>query len=250
LEARTAFAYLRVSTRKQDEENQRLQISKYAEVHGITILEWFADRAVSGTSPPMKREGFRDLYETMEAMKSDGDGPEHVVVYEISRLGRNLWEIVEVIRELEERCPIISTSPKEEFLQVEDRSMRSLLLLILAWAAEREKQVLTQRTLEGLATAEEKGRHSGAIPIGYRIDHAAKDCLKLGHDSHECKVHGVLRLDENGTTALELLRTNRKVKPRHLRKAMPELTTKQAWALLSNVKKFGEGGASMGPGAV
>ncbi|HEV2120561.1 MAG TPA: recombinase family protein [Candidatus Bathyarchaeia archaeon] len=238
-----AFAYLRVSTRKQDEDNQRLQITRYAKEHGIEVVDWFVDKDVSGVKvPPLQREGFRDLYETLEGMLGDGNAPTHVVVYEISRLGRNLWEILEIIKQLEEKCPIVSTSPKEAFLQVEDRSMRSLLILILAWAAEREAAMTKQRTMEGLATAREKSRHSGTIPLGYRIDHNAKDCLRLGHDPHSCQVHGVLQLDDNGRAALDMIRNFKKAKPRNLRKLLPELTSRQAWALLSNVRKFGEGG--------
>jgi putative DNA-invertase from lambdoid prophage Rac len=232
-----------VSTRSQDEGNQRLQISRYAEAHSIQILEWFVDKAVSGRKvAPMKREGFRDLYETIEAMKQEGNAPEHVVVYELSRVGRSFWEVLEVVKTLEELAPIISTSPREELLQLENKAFRNLFIALLSWVAENESAYLLQRTQEGLEAAKEKKRHSGEIPRGYAMDHTAKDCEGLGHDPRSCKIHGVLRLTEEGRTVLQLLQVNPKLKPRDLKAHVEADNPYQRWALIRNVKKFGDPG--------
>ena len=238
----TAFAYLRVSTRKQDEEAQKLQVSKYAETHRIEVLDWYVDHAVSGDkTPPMEREGFRDMFETLEGLQSDGESPGHVLVFALSRIGRNFWEMLDIIRKLEAMSPIISTSPREQFLQVEERSLRNLFIGILAWAAENEVKDASDRTLMGLQLAKEKGRHSGVVPVGYFIDHASKDCLSLGHDPHQCKVHGILQLTDQGRAVLDYLAINRKAKPRQVRKIVPELTQQQSQKILANVKKYGKG---------
>ncbi|GEM_PF-2569312 len=241
---KSAFAYLRVSTRKQDEENQRIQITGWAATHATEVLPggWFVDKAVSGRKvPPMQREGFKGLFDTIQELRAEGIGPANVLVYELSRVGRNFWEMLEVVKTLEETCPIISTSPKESFLQIEDKSMRNFLLAILAWVAEREAVLDSQRTLEGLERARLEGRHSGPIPFGYRIDHAASDCAKLGHDPRTCDVHGVLKLTPDGRIAYDIVQAKPKAKPRDIRAALENLTSKQAWALLRNVKKFGDG---------
>jgi len=111
------FSYLRVSTRKQDVENQRLQIGRFARERGLSLQDesWFIDDAVSGTIPPLERKGFRDMFEVLQGLAAEDRSklPKCVLVYEISRLGRTFWEILEAIRALEEYSPIISTSPKE-----------------------------------------------------------------------------------------------------------------------------------------
>ena len=245
LKRRTAFAYLRVSSRKQDEENQRIQIGRWAQEHAVDVDPggWFVDHAVSGRKvPPLERDGFRSMYDLVADLRKQGTGPSNVLVYELSRVGRSFWEMLEVVRALEESAPIISTSPKESFLQIEDQSLRRFLLAMLAWAAEREADLISQRTLEGLERARQESRHSGVVPLGYSVDHTAEECQRLGHDPRICKVHGVLRLTPDGEVAYEMHLADADVTPREIRKRLDELTPKQAWSLLQNVKKHGRGG--------
>ena len=219
------FSYVRVSTRKQDVENQRLQIGRFAQERGLSLPDenWFVDDAVSGTIPPLERKGFRDMFEVLQGLATEDrlKLPRCVLVYEISRLGRTFWEILEAIRALEEYSPIISTSPKESFLQTQDRSMRQLLLSILAWAAEREREVLVQRTIEGVSRAKEEGKHLGNTPLGYEI------------------VNGRLALNELGRKAYGIYQANQKIKVVMMQRELG-LEYKTTWNLLKSIKKFGE----------
>lgn len=238
----SAFAYLRVSTRKQDIENQRLQIGRYMQTHGLEIGEddWFLDDAVSGTIPPLKRKGFKDMFEVMEALEATEKDrlPKYVLVYEISRLGRNLWEILEAIKSIERYSMLISTSPKESFLSIADKSIRNLLLLVISWAAEREREVLVQRTQEGVAMAKEKNRHSGNIPLGYDIHRCAiGSCVKDPKD--QCELHGKLLFTPDGRRTYELLTVNPELKPRQLKGEVSVDSDYGRWALIRNVRKFG-----------
>ena len=243
LEADPAFAYLRVSTRKQDIENQKIQIAKYALSHNLSIGEdyWFLDDAVSGMIPPMKRVAFRDMSEVLEALSITEKGklPKYVLVYEISRLGRNLWEIIEAIKSIEKYAMLVSTSPKETFLTIQDKSIRNLLLLVIAWAAEREREVLIQRTLEGTAKAKELDRHSGNVPLGYEIHRCAVGVC-VSDPKEQCEKHGKLFFTEDGRTVYSLLDRDPKLKPRMLKDATSATNDYQRWALIRNVKKFGK----------
>lgn len=162
------------------------------------------------------------MFEVLQGLAAEDKSklPKCVLVYEISRLGRTFWEILEAIKALEEYSPIISTSPKESFLQTEDRSMRQLLLSILAWAAERERELLVQRTIEGVSRAKEEGKHSGNTPLGYAI------------------VDGRLVLNELGGRAYALYQVNEKIKPVQMQRELG-LEYKTAWNLLKSIKKFG-----------
>ncbi|MDG7041578.1 MAG: recombinase family protein [Nitrososphaerota archaeon] len=244
---RICFAYLRVSTRRQDEDNQRLQIKGYAEHHNLQIPDddgWFIDHAVSGTIPPLKRPGFRDMYELLQAMKATNEAnqPTNVIVYEISRLGRNFWEILEVLKALEDSWPIISTSPKEAFLQIENRSMRPLFLSILAWAAEREREMLVQRTIEGISQAKTERRHSGNVPLGYTI-HRCVPGVCVVSAGQQCEQHGRLALTDDGRAVLTAIGEigEKKIRPRDLRgRVSPEIgdSAYNRFAILRNVKLY------------
>lgn len=240
-----ALAYLRVSTDEQTVENQRINIRAFAQTHGMVIPEkgWYEDPATSGTVPPLKRPGFAAMVAMIRALQGSPNAPKHVVVYEVSRLGRSFWEILETIRTLEEIAPIVSTSPKESFLQVPDKSMRQLLLSILAWAAEREREMLVQRTNEGMVKAKADGKQTGTIPLGYSVPHTAADCISMGHKPKDCRVHGMLYTNDLGLKVLALVEANPKIRAPEVRVRLARddiaLTAKQSRKVLANVARWG-----------
>ncbi len=159
LERKPAVAYLRVSTDEQTVENQRLAIEKWAQESGYTVLRYYVDEATSGNIPPLKRKGFREMMEELTKMAPK---PQAVLVYELSRVGRTFYETLEAVKTLEELgTPLISISPKEAFLQSMDPSIRKLILAIITWVAEREREVISQRTREGMIRVMSQGRHVG-----------------------------------------------------------------------------------------
>ncbi len=156
MEPSEAYAYIRVSLREEHPENQRLAILRWADANGYKVVEWFEDVGVSGAVPPWERKGFKELIE--HARKK----PRPVLVYELSRLGRTFYETLRAIQELEElNSPVITVSDKEKFLQNLDPQVRKLVIAVLVWAAERERELLRQRTREGMLRAKMQGKHIG-----------------------------------------------------------------------------------------
>jgi len=239
LPMKEAFAYLRVSTSEQTVEAQRLQIQEFAKSRGFTVSEWFEDPAIHGTTKALEREGFSEMLATIKELSPE-ERPSNILVYEISRVGRSFWDILDVIRALEDLAPILSTSPKESFLQVSDRSMRQLMITILAWASDRELEYLKQRTKEGLAIARKNERHGGKAPLGY-TQHV---CEKLGHERNkgkpnECQLSGKLTLNDQGREVLQLLLAyGDDLTARRVKDELDLDKSKAAWSLLKSVKKF------------
>ncbi len=157
---KNAVAYYRVSTSEQTVENQRLTIKQFAEARNIKIIKEYVDNAVSGKTPPLKRSGFKNMINDL----NNGVHADLILVYEISRIGRTLRECLDAIWKVEKHAPIITVSPKEAFLQTLDRSIRDLILMIFAWASERERELLIQRTKEGIARARLDGKRIGRPP--------------------------------------------------------------------------------------
>ena len=151
-----AFGYLRVSTEEQTILNQRIAIKKWASDNDYEILEFFEDASVSGKVAAINRPAFREMLEIVRNEQVDA-----VIVYELSRVGRTFWETLDAIKAIEQYAPLISCSIKEVFLQTTDPSIRKLLIGILTWVAEREREILIQRTKDGMIRAKISGKMIG-----------------------------------------------------------------------------------------
>lgn len=151
-----ALAYLRVSTEEQTVLNQKMALQKWSYEHNYQILDFFEDSAISGKIPAIDRCAFRDLLELVKTAPVDA-----VLVYELSRVGRTFWDTLDAIKTIEKYTPLISCSPKESFLQTTEPSIRKLMIGILTWVAEREREMLVQRTKDGMARAKEGGKGIG-----------------------------------------------------------------------------------------
>jgi DNA invertase Pin-like site-specific DNA recombinase len=151
-----ALAYLRVSTEEQTVLNQRMALQKWAKEHGFQIVDFFEDSAVSGKTAAIKRRAFNELLDLIKIASIDA-----ILIYELSRIGRTFWETLDAIKVIEQYAPLISCSPRESFLQTTEPSIRKLMIGILTWVAEREREMLIQRTKDGMTRARASGKVVG-----------------------------------------------------------------------------------------
>ena len=82
------YGYIRVSSDKQTVENQRFEIKNFAESHNFKIDGWI-EETISGTKNYDKRE----LGKLLKKVKKD----DLIICAELSRLGRNLFMIMEIL---------------------------------------------------------------------------------------------------------------------------------------------------------
>lgn len=148
-----AVAYIRVSTKEQDADNQKHAIEQFAEKRGIEVIAWFVDEGVSGSVEFSKRDGAKALIEFLKNNKVY-----HIVVFSIDRLGRNMEDTVTTIQKLEDEYNVKILSVKEEFLQTLDENIRKLILSILSWVAEFERKRIRERQLAAWESGKAKGR--------------------------------------------------------------------------------------------
>jgi DNA invertase Pin-like site-specific DNA recombinase len=145
-------AYIRVSTKEQDEEVQRRALEEFAGGHGVEIMEWYVDKGESGAVPFKSRPVASKLIEDLGKLK-----PECVLSWSIDRLGRSMLDTMNTILELESRGVRVITV-KEEFLQTLDPNIRKLILSILSWIAEYERRRIRERQEEAWKHGKQKGR--------------------------------------------------------------------------------------------
>lgn len=145
-------AYVRVSTKEQDEDIQRRAIEDFAPKRGIEIVKWYVDKGESGAKPFIERPGANALLGEL-----GNNGAECVVAWSIDRLGRSMLDTMNVVLDLEKRNIRVITV-KEEFLQTLDPNIRKLILSILAWVAEYERRRIRERQEEAWRQGKTKGR--------------------------------------------------------------------------------------------
>jgi DNA invertase Pin-like site-specific DNA recombinase len=142
LQAPRTWAYLRVSTDAQDVDNQRLEVLDLAKRLNLGAVEFVEDNAVSGTIP-WRQRALGDLMDRM-------GGGDALVVAELSRLGRSMLEIMEILAEATRREIRIYAVKGGWTL---DGSLQSkIVAMVLAMAAEIERDLLVQRTRAALET--------------------------------------------------------------------------------------------------
>ena len=184
-------ASLRVSTAQQDVRSQRLAILEYARHHDVRIDE-FIEATASGQASDKRRR----LDELMHILQR-GD---RVVVSELSRLGRSLGQIVAILDALA-KADVAFVALKEHIRVEGTRDIQTKVMTTLfALFAEVERDLISERTREGLARArasgKKLGRPKGALGVS-RLDGKEDDIrrfLELGVSKTAiAKITGVSR---------------------------------------------------------
>jgi DNA invertase Pin-like site-specific DNA recombinase len=104
-----------------------------------------------------------------------------LVVAELSRLGRNMFEVIDIINRLGEKGIEIAFVRQPELSTAGPH--RKLLLAIYSYFAEAEREFISLRTKQGLAAARAKGKQLGR-PKGSRDKHRVLDPYRLTIKEH------------------------------------------------------------------
>jgi Site-specific recombinases, DNA invertase Pin homologs len=169
-------AYVRVSTREQDEEVQRKAIEEFAGNRGFTIIKYYVDKGESGAKLFKERPSASQLLSELEQLK-----PECLVTWALDRLGRSMLDTMNTVLNLESKGVRVITI-KEEFLQTLDTNMRKLVLSILAWVAEYERRRIRERQEEAWRAGRQKGRPckvSDEVILRYYREYVANRRLSI-----------------------------------------------------------------------
>lgn len=140
------YGYIRVSTDKQTVENQRFEIAKFAKSRNMKVEQW-TEETVSGT----KKANDRLLGKLLHKLKK-GDV---LIISELSRLGRNLLQIMSLLNYLMER-EITLLTVKEGY-ELGNNINSKVLAFAFSLSAEIERNLISQRTKEALARKKAEG---------------------------------------------------------------------------------------------
>lgn len=144
------YGYIRVSSDKQTVENQRFEIIKFCRRENLTINGWIEETA-SGTRQYSRRR----LGKLLKRVKK-GD---LIVCSELSRLGRSLYMIMEILSLCMKRGCRVWTI--KEGYRLGDDIQSKVLAFAFGLSAEIERNLISERTREALARVKSEGRHVG-----------------------------------------------------------------------------------------
>ena len=164
------YAYIRISTDKQHTENQRFEVENYCSREGLHVDCWI-EETVSGS----KDYSQRALGRLLRRVGRD----DLIVCAELSRLGRSLFMIMEILSVCMSRGCRLHTI-KDNYRLGDDISSK-VLAFAFGLSAEIERNLIRQRTREALARLRAEGRTLGR-PRGalgrHNKLHGRDECLQ------------------------------------------------------------------------
>lgn len=164
---KTACAYVRVSTDKQEElspDAQQRLLLDYAKKNNISILKEhiFLENGISG-----KKADKRPEFQRMIAMAKSKDHPFDVIlVWKFSRFARNQEESI-VYKSLLKKANVEVVSVSEPLV---DGPFGSLIERIIEWMDEYYSIRLSGEVIRGMTEKALRGGYQSALPLGYRMN--------------------------------------------------------------------------------
>ncbi len=140
------IAYLRVSTDEQDLEKNKYDILHLANEKGLGKVQWI-EETISGRVSWKKRKIAQVLDELQQ-----GD---HLLVSELSRLGRSMLECMEILSIASQKE--INIYAVKGNWQLDNSIQSKIIAMAFSMAAEIERDLISQRTKEALAARKKAG---------------------------------------------------------------------------------------------
>lgn len=179
------YIYTRVSTAMQIDgyslDAQKARMKAYADFNDYQIVGEYEDAGKSGKSI----EGRASFCKMMDDIKSGKDGVAYVLVFKLSRFGRNAADVLSTLQVMQDFGV--------NLICVEDgidssKDAGKLMISVLSAVAEIERENIRVQTMEGRIQKAREGRWNGGFaPYGYRL------------------VDGVLQINEDEAPAIRTI---------------------------------------------
>ena len=162
------YIYTRVSTTIQVDgyslDAQKARIKAFAEYNDYKIVGEYEDAGKSGKSI----EGRLEFNRMMEDIKSGKDGVSYVLVFKLSRFGRNAADVLSTLQVMQDFGV--------NLICVEDgidssKDAGKLMISVLSAVAEIERENIRVQTMEGRIQKAREGKWNGGFaPYGYTLE--------------------------------------------------------------------------------
>ena len=183
------YIYTRVSTAMQIDgyslDAQKTRMKAYADFNNYQIVGEYEDAGKSGKSI----EGRASFCRMMEDIKSGKDGVAYVLVFKLSRFGRNAADVLSTLQVMQDfGVNLICVEDGIDSSKDAGKDAGKLMISFLSAVAEIERENIRVQTMEGRIQKAREGRWNGGFaPYGYRL------------------VDGVLQINEDEAPAIRTI---------------------------------------------
>ena len=144
------YAYIRVSTKNQDNEKQKYEIFNYAHNKKINI-----DEIIEETITSRKSYRNRLLGQLINKVKKN----DILIATELSRFGRSLMEVMEILNQLMKKKTKVYITKGS--MEIGENIQSKVLAFAFSLSAEIERELISSRTKEALSKIKSEGRRLG-----------------------------------------------------------------------------------------
>jgi DNA invertase Pin-like site-specific DNA recombinase len=154
--------YIRVSTSKQDTDNQRRELSAVAERSGWEIWKIYEDAGISGAKGRDKRPGLDAMLRAVNAREFD-----MVAAWSVDRLGRSLTDLLGILQNLHDKG--VDLFLHQQGLDTSTTAGKAMFQMLGVFA-EFERGIIRERVNAGLARARANGTKLGRRRVEPKVE--------------------------------------------------------------------------------
>jgi DNA invertase Pin-like site-specific DNA recombinase len=163
--------YLRVSTSKQDTDNQRRELEAVAARSGWHVVKVYEDAGISGAKGRDKRPGLDAMLKAVNARQFD-----MVAAWSVDRLGRSLTDLLGILQSLHDKG--VDLFLHQQGLDTSTTAGKAMFQMLGVFA-EFERGIIRERVNAGLARARAKGTKLGRRTVKPSVEARIRE-LKAG----------------------------------------------------------------------
>jgi DNA invertase Pin-like site-specific DNA recombinase len=184
--------YLRVSTTKQDTDNQRRELEGVARRSDWQIVRVYQDAGISGAKGRDKRPGLDAMMKAVNAKEFD-----MVAAWSVDRIGRSLTDLLAILQALHDKG--VDLFLHQQGLGTSTTAGRAMFQMLGVFA-EFERGIIRERVNAGLAGARERGTRLGRPTVPPAVE---KRALKLYAGGNGMGILKIARTLQIGTSAVQ-----------------------------------------------
>ena len=164
-----AIGYSRCSTNEQADsglglEVQRERIEAYCTLKGLVLDDVIVDAGVSGGKPLASRDGGRRLLEAIKGRRAGA-----VIMLKLDRMFRNAGDCLSTVEQWERSGVALHVIDLGGNAIDTTSAAGRFMLVVLAGAAEMERNLTRERTRSAMAVKRSNGHRVGSIPYGHDL---------------------------------------------------------------------------------
>ncbi len=200
-----AIGYVRCSTQEQADSGlgldaQAKRIRAYCTLKDLRLIDIIQDAGVSGGKPLASREGGQRLLDLIRRKRAEA-----VVMLKLDRMFRNAGDCLTTVERWEKSGVSLHVADLGGNAIDTTSAAGRFMLVVLAGAAEMERNLTRERTRSAMAVKRANGQRVGAVPYGY--DLAADGATLVPNESEQAVIREIRTMRSRGMKLQKIAET-------------------------------------------